>query len=390
MNLDLGALARTLQRPVARRPAARRPARHVPGRVPTARTGKVYLVVGGHGFLGSHLVEALLARGEDRVHIFDAAPSRLFDEEIRRGTVVFHQGDVRDARAVEAACAGVSTVFHTAARVDYWSDLPFELDALHAVNVTGTENVIAACRARGVGQLLFTSSSSVVVSADILTRPVALADESAPCATAPYLCHYIRTKVAAERAVLAADGRDGLRTAALRPGGMYGPRDTLLVPGAIAGFPGLGRTDNVVDFIYVENVAHAFLLLEQHLAPGHVTCGRAYFVTNYDPACGSETYFAFNRRLAGQFGNRFRLAPAGVISALAAAVEAAVRVSGGKVSAHLGDLGKLRPSSVTLARATYYFTHRRAAADFGYAPLYTVEEGMDRTAAHVRLGGDAG
>ena len=387
MDLDPATIARALQRRFARRPAARGAARHAPARVPTARTGKVYLVVGGHGFLGSNLVEGLLARGEDRVHVFDAAPSRLFDEEVRRGAVVFHHGDLRDAKQVEEACAGVSTVFHAAARVDYWSDLPFELDALHAVNVTGTENVIAGCRARGVEQLVFTSSSSVVVPADVLARPIALADESAPYAAAPYLCHYIRTKGAAERAVLAADGRDGLRTAALRPGGMYGPRDPLLVPGAVAGLPGLGRTDNVVDFIYVENVVHAFLLLEQRLAPGHPTCGRAYFVTNYDPARGSESYLAFNQRFTAAFGKRFQLAPAGAVSATAAAVQAAMRLSEGGVAPYLGHLGKLRPASVTLARATYYFTHRRAAADFGYAPLYSVDEAMERTAAHHRLGG---
>src|SRR4051794_32780916 len=120
MDLDAATLARSLQRRFSRRPAARVAARHAPARVPTARTGKAYLVVGGHGFLGSNLVEGLLARGEDRVHVFDAAPSRLFDDEIRRGTVTFHHGDLRDARQVEAACTGVSTVFHTAARVDYW------------------------------------------------------------------------------------------------------------------------------------------------------------------------------------------------------------------------------------------------------------------------------
>src|SRR4051794_7101692 len=103
MDLDPATIARALQRRFSRRPAARSAARHRPSRVPTARTGKAYLVVGGHGFLGSNLVEGLLARGEDRVHVFDAAPSPLFDEEIRRGAVVFHRGDVRDVKQVEAA-----------------------------------------------------------------------------------------------------------------------------------------------------------------------------------------------------------------------------------------------------------------------------------------------
>src|SRR5262245_22666342 len=63
--------------------------RNVPRKVPTAKTGKRYLVVGGHGFLGSHIVEALLARGEDRIRVLDIAPSPLFAGEIEARRVEF-------------------------------------------------------------------------------------------------------------------------------------------------------------------------------------------------------------------------------------------------------------------------------------------------------------
>jgi nucleoside-diphosphate-sugar epimerase len=358
--------------------------RHRPGRVTTAKTGKTYLVTGGHGMLGSHLCEALLARGEDRVRVFDLAPSPLFDEEVRRGAVTFHRGDLRVRADVEAACRGVDVVFHTAASVNYWADLPFEHDAIHAVNVTGTENVAAACVAAGVGQLVATSSTSVVVPHDVARRPLVLADERTPPATAPFLCHYIRTKGLAERAVLAADGRGGLSTAALRPGGMFGPRDQLLTAAVAAGLPGIGLATNALDHIYVENVVHAFLLLEAKLRPGAPVCGRAYFVTGYPPATGSETYLAFTTKFAAHFGRRFRLLPPALPGALAAAVQAAVRASRGRATRHLGTLAKLRPASLTLARATYTFSHCNAEADFGYAPLYTPEEGMALTAKHWR------
>src|SRR6185295_17356996 len=146
--------------------------RHTPRHVPTTKTGKSYLVVGGHGMLGSHMVEALLARGERRVKIFDRAPSTLFDDEVRRGLVTFHRGDIRDRATVTAACRDVDTVFHTAASVNYWADLPFELGAIHAVNAAGTENVVEACVEAGVRQLMFTSSSSVVVTHDLERRPI--------------------------------------------------------------------------------------------------------------------------------------------------------------------------------------------------------------------------
>src|SRR5262245_32282448 len=53
-----------------------------PTKIGTARTGKSYLVIGGHGFLGSHVVEALLARGEDRVRVLDLRSSPLFAPEV--------------------------------------------------------------------------------------------------------------------------------------------------------------------------------------------------------------------------------------------------------------------------------------------------------------------
>jgi nucleoside-diphosphate-sugar epimerase len=138
----------------------------------------------------------------------------------------------------------------------------------------------------------------------------------------------------------------------------------------------------VIDHIYVENVVHAFLLMERNLAPGSRTSGRAYFVTNYSPATGSERYLDFNTRFASHFGRRFHLAPAPVMTALASAAQAAVRLTRGRASRLLGPLAMLRPASLTLARATYYFTHRRAEEDFGYTPLYAVDEAMAITAEH--------
>jgi sterol-4alpha-carboxylate 3-dehydrogenase (decarboxylating) len=163
---------------------------------------------------------------------------------------------------------------------------------------------------------------------------------------------------------------------------MYGPRDRLITANIARGAPGIGLRDNVVDHIYVENVAHAFLRLEPRLVAGSPVCGRAYFVTNYAPSTGSERMLDFNVRFASRFGHTFRLLPPAPVSALAWTTQAAVRASRGRLSRALGEMGKLRPASVALARATYYFSHRRAAEDFGYEPLYTPDEAMDLTAAH--------
>lgn len=359
--------------------------RNVPRRVSTARTGTRYLVVGGHGFLGSHVVEALLARGEDRIRVLDIAPSPLFGAETAARRVEFFRADVRDRERVREACAGVDTVIHAAAMVNFWADLPFEYRPIRDVNVGGTENVVAACVEQGVQNLLYTSSSAVVISRDLLARPVALADESAPYARAPYLCHYIETKVLAERAVLAANGCGVLSTAAVRPGGLYGPRDRLFTPLVAAGRPGIGLRHNIIDHIYVENVVHALLLLDRHLSPDSRVRGQAYFVTNY-PEHGAppahRSHFAFTSRLFAAFGHRSRLAPRPLLTAMAWASQKVIGASRGRLCAALGDLAKLRPASLALTRGTYYFTHRKAAAEFGYAPLYPEAEAFDITVRH--------
>lgn len=365
--------------------------RHIPRNVPkqaaTARTGKTYLVVGGHGFLGSHVVEALLHRGEDRIRVLDRAPSALFSAEVADGRVTFIHGDMLDLECVKKACQGVDTVFHTAAAVNFWSDLPFEHDPIYAVNVKGTENVIAGCLAGGVKQLLHTSSSSVVVPHDVMRRPLVLADESTPYPSAPFLCHYIKTKVEAEQRVREANGRQDLLTAAVRPGGLYGPRDPLITPTFAAGLPCAGLPETVVDHIYVENVVHAFLLMEQRLVPGSQVCGQAYFVTNYsDPSpadpVNERACYEFSTRFARAFGRPLRSAPQSVLTMLAWMSQQFTWASRGRLGKHLRGLEKLRPASLALSRGTYYFSHRKATADFGYQPLYSADEGIAITVRH--------
>lgn len=104
--------------------APRPPLRNRPRKVATQRTGKRYLVIGGHGMLGSHIVEALLARGEEHVGVLDLSRSPLFADE---PAVRFHQGSILDRDVLRRACEGVDTVLHTAASVSFWADLPFEL-----------------------------------------------------------------------------------------------------------------------------------------------------------------------------------------------------------------------------------------------------------------------
>src|SRR5580704_2395361 len=167
------------------------------------------LVTGASGFLGRYVVEQLVARG-DRVR----ALVRSDNAELQMLGVELAQADVRDRQATVDACAGVDVVFHVAGLSGIWG--PWE--TYYGVNVVGTENVLEGCRQHGVGRLVYTSSPSVTFNG----HDQCGIDESAPYAT-HWLCHYPHTKAIAEQKILAANGKNGLLTCALRPHLIWGP-----------------------------------------------------------------------------------------------------------------------------------------------------------------------
>ena len=149
------------------------------------------LVTGGTGFLGRRLVERLLAQGR-AVTVLGRTPA----PDLEARGVRFIRASVDDAAAVQAACAGISTVFHVAAKVGVWG----RYGDYFRTNVLGTRAIVAGCRNQGVARLVYTSTPSVVYNG----RDLAGVDESLPLTTrcpSPYPL----TKALAEREVLAAN-----------------------------------------------------------------------------------------------------------------------------------------------------------------------------------------
>ena len=128
------------------------------------------LVTGGTGFLGRRLVERLLAEGRT-VSVLGRTPAP--DLAVRG--VRFIRASLDESAAVEAACAGMGTVFHVAAKVGVWGR-PADY---FRTNVLGTRAVIAGCRRHGVPRLVHTSTPSVVYNG----RDLSGADESLPLTT---------------------------------------------------------------------------------------------------------------------------------------------------------------------------------------------------------------
>ena len=208
--------------------------------------------------------------------------------EISSGSVRFVQGDLRDPQSLLKAFQykptdRLTSVFHTAAIVDFWSRLPHERQRVMSINVEGTKHVIEGCIAAGANKLVFASSSTLCVRHNAMTHPLKdLNEKQAGIPQPPYVNFYVESKVLSEQLVLEANGKgNNLCTAAIRPGGIFGPRDEWMASKNMEGVPMLYSPTTQQDFIYVENVVHAFLCADNKMkTPTDDVSGQAYFVNN--------------------------------------------------------------------------------------------------------------
>jgi UDP-glucose 4-epimerase len=170
------------------------------------------LVTGGAGFIGSHLVDALVNQGADVVALDDLSSGRAANVNPAADLL---EADIRDKAAVDTAVASCDVIFHQAARraVRQSIEQPLETDR---VNVGGTLTVLVAARDAGVPRVVFGASSSVYGGTATLPTP-----ESAPAnPRSPYAV----TKYAGEQYCRVFAELDGLETIALRYFNVYGPR----------------------------------------------------------------------------------------------------------------------------------------------------------------------
>ena len=174
---------------------------------------KPVLVTGATGGLGRVLIETLAEQGREALatgrnrHVGEALPARFLAADLATDDL---------APLVE----GVGAVFHLAALSSPWGPAA----AFVAANVTATERLLAAARAAGCETFVYVSTPSIYARAADQLRLVETSPLPKRLANV-----YARTKYAAERAVLAADGR-GFRTIALRPRAIIGPYDAVLLP----------------------------------------------------------------------------------------------------------------------------------------------------------------
>lgn len=321
-------------------------------------TSNAVLVTGGTGFLGAHVVRALLARGE-RVRVL--ARSVPADADSR---VEWARGDLREAASVRSACAGARAVVHCGALSAAWG----RAADFHAINVDGTQHVLDGCREHGVARLVHVSSPSVVFTG----RDQHALTESAPFAQR-FLATYSLTKKLAEDRVVAG----GVPFVILRPKALFGPGDRSLLPRlaelARAGrLTRIGDGTNLVDLTYVDNAVDAVLAaLDRERA-----LGRTYHVTNDEHVVLWDAIERVLRDL--ELPLPTRRVPFAVAWNAARVLEARARLFGGEP--------RFTRYVVAILARTQTYDVRAAREDLGYVPRVSVDEGLARTVAAMRGG----
>ena len=303
------------------------------------------LVTGGAGFIGSHLVDGLLARGDEVVVIDDLATGMVKNVA---DAARFIEGDVGDEAALGEAIDGCELVFHEAAlgSVTRSVNQPRVSDR---ANVAGTVAVLDAARRAGVRRVVLASSSSVYGNAEQVPTP-----ESAPLRPrSPYAV----TKLAGEHYARVFWELHGLETVCLRYFNVFGPRqrpDTqyaavvplfmeALLAGEVPVMHGDGRQSR--DFTYVADTVAANLLASE--APAEACAGRAF--------------------------NIARGRPVSLVDLLAAlAAELGVEMTPVHAPARAGDV---RHSHADIAEAR---------SRLGFEPSVSLEDGLVRTVAWFR------
>jgi sterol-4alpha-carboxylate 3-dehydrogenase (decarboxylating) len=358
--------------------------------------GKV-IVVGGCGFLGSHIVSYIVKRHpQTQIAVLDL---RTTSNRNASPNVSYHDGDITDPAAMKTLFSQIKpdAVIHTA------SPSAFLKPEIHEkVNVGGTKNLIKVAQDAGVKAFVYTSSASVVLDAK---AELINADERWPIvAGAEQPEYYTTTKVSsqlmwwrnssltqlqayAEIAVREANRHpEGFMTCAIRPAGIIGEGDVQILPKMVTAYRKgqtkfqVGDNNNLFDFTYVENIAHGHILALIALLQTHKMLpttpldservdGEAFFITNGEPVY----FWDFARYVWHEAGDRLPLSSvwhlgADTAWAIGTILEYAFWVMG---------------KTPNLTRAQVRYNIEKARSRLGYQPLVPLDEGIRRGVRYI-------
>ena len=321
------------------------------------------VVTGGTGFLGRHLVWRAAAQGAEVV--FTGRSAAAADEVIRhapapvRWQPLEHGGD-EAGRALTKATRGADAMVHCAALSSPWG----RHEDFRRANVASTAEVIAACRANGVGRLVHVSTPSLYFG--FADRLAIREDAELP----PPANDYVRTKLEAEKLVRQA----GLpEVAILRPRALFGPWDQTLVPRLLRvmtkGPMPLMRGGRIrVDLTYIDNAVEAVWLMLTRPLPRPVN---TYNVSNGEPRELLDVLTV----MAREFGLplRTKAVPWPLIELLARGLELAARLGSGR-----------EPPLTRYSAGVLAFSQTLDVSalgdELGWRPAVSIDEGIRRHA----------
>jgi dihydroflavonol-4-reductase len=273
------------------------------------------LVTGATGLVGSALATKLAAEGTVVRALVRSGSQRSHLDGL---DLEFIEGDMRDARAVRTAMAGVKHVFHVAADYRLWARDPNEI---YDANVEGTRTIMREAKQAGVERIVYTSSVATIALRD----DGAPADESVGLSVAEGIGAYKRSKIAAERLVEAMVADDHLPAVIVNPSTPIGPRDVkptptgrIIVEAARGRMPGF--LDTGLNLVHVDDVA------EGHIAAlRHGRIGERYILGGENVLLADM--LADIADLTGRRPPRWRI-PRAVVIPVAYAAETAARFTG--------------------------------------------------------------
>lgn len=328
------------------------------------RGGGVNLVTGGTGFVGAHVVRALLAKGLPVRCLVRPGSRRANLEGL---AVEVAEGDLTDGPSLARALRGVSTLYHVAADYRLWTRNP---DELYRVNAGGTGNILAAAATEGVSRVVYTSS----VGALGLTENGSPADETTPVSRDEVVGHYKKSKYDAER-VAESWAAKGLPVVIVNPSTPVGELDVKPTPTGklVADF--LNRklpayVDTGLNLIDVRDVAEGHLL-----AAEKGRAGERYILGNRNMTL--KEILETLARLTGLAAPRVKLPH--VLPLAVAAVDTFL-------SQLVGREPTVSLESVRMSRHRMFFSAAKAVRELGL-PQHPVEDALARACAWFRENG---
>ncbi|CAN7103263.1 unnamed protein product [Brassica rapa subsp. narinosa] len=335
------------------------------------------VVLNGRGFVGRSLVSRLLRLGNWTVRVADSAQTLNLDESdsvlvdaLSSGRASYHCVDVRDKPQIVKVTEGSYVVFYMGA-----DDLrSHDYFYCYKVLVQGTRNVISACCESGVRKLIYNSTADVVFDGSEAIRD---GDESLrrPLKFPSMLTDF---KAQAEALIKFANNRDGLLTCALRSSIVFGPGDTEFVPFLVnlakSGYAKfkIGNGENLSDFTYSDNVAHAHICavdaLDSHMES---VAGKEFFITNLKPV----KFWDFVSHIVEGLGypRPSTKLPVPLVSFVLSLLKWTQEKEG------TGGYYDTAHQFALLASSSRTFNCNAAKKHLGYSPVVTLEDGIAST-----------